>query len=226
MKNPITVWVKWLLHYYEIRKLYPRAKLGYHSFASHSVLGEYTTVYEYVNLTNCHIGDYTFFAGNDYFFNTTVGKFCSIAPGVRCGLGMHPTNTCVSTHPAFFSTACQAQVTFADKNHFLELLPVTIGNDVWIGANALILDGVRVGDGAIIAAGAVVAKDVPSYAVVGGVPAKVIKYRFSPEEIEFLNCFQWWNRDYAWIQNNWQLWHDIKLFRCQFDSQFIDGKAT
>ena len=70
-----------------------------------------------------------------------------------------------------------------------------IGNDVWIGLNATILDGVTIGDGAIVAAGAVVTKDVPPYAVVAGVPAKIIKYRFTESQIDFLLKFRWWEKD-------------------------------
>lgn len=70
---------------------------------------------------------------------------------------------------------------------------VTIGNDVWIGAGTIILPNIKIGNGVIIAAGAVVTKDIPDYAMVGGVPAKVIKYRFNPQEIEILNKVKWWN---------------------------------
>ena len=87
-----------------------------------------------------------------------------------------------------------------------------IGNDVWIGLNATILDGVTIGDGAIVAAGAVVTKDVPPYAVVGGVPAKIIKYRFTESQIDFLLKFRWWEKDRKWIQQNYKRFQDIESF--------------
>ncbi|MEY0719389.1 CatB-related O-acetyltransferase [Providencia alcalifaciens] len=70
-----------------------------------------------------------------------------------------------------------------------------IGNDVWIGVNSIILDGVKIGNGAIIAAGSVVTKDIPDYAIVGGIPAKIIKYRYPPNEIKILNEISWWDLD-------------------------------
>ena len=87
-----------------------------------------------------------------------------------------------------------------------------IGNDVWIGLNATILDGVTIGDGAIVAAGAVVTKDVPPYAVVAGVPAKIIKYRFTESQIDFLLKFRWWEKDRKWIQQNYKRFQDIESF--------------
>jgi acetyltransferase-like isoleucine patch superfamily enzyme len=107
----------------------------------------------------------------------------------------------VSTHPAFFSRHHKSSsLSFAVDKSFEEKLNTTIGNDVWIGANAVVVDGVTIGDGAIIAAGAVVTKDVPPYTIVGGVPAKIIRKRFSEAEINFLLDLRWWEKSDAWLQ--------------------------
>lgn len=124
--------------------------------------------------------------------NAKIGKFCSIGPEVLIGgLGKHPTQL-ISTHPIFYSTRRQSGKSFAKLDSFKEIEKTIIGNDVWIGARAVILDGVKVGNGAIIAAGAIVTKDVPDYAIVGGVPAKLIRYRFDEDIIKELYLLKWW----------------------------------
>lgn len=133
------------------------------------------------------------YVGGARLQNCTVGAFCSIGTRTRIGaLGRHPTRW-LSTHPAFFSPLGQAGFTFVDRSHFEELAHVTVGNDVWIGAGAMILDGVRIGDGAIVAAGAVVTTDVAPYAVVGGVPARFIRSRFDEPSIRVLLDMRWWD---------------------------------
>lgn len=94
--------------------------------------------------------------------------------------------------------------------------PVVIGNDVWIGANVCILPGVHVGDGAVIAAGAIVTKDVPPYAIVGGIPAKVIRYRFSPKEIHTLLKIRWWDWSVEKIEKNIELLYNPVKFKDAF----------
>jgi acetyltransferase-like isoleucine patch superfamily enzyme len=79
------------------------------------------------------------------------------------------------------------------NSDFQEYKPIEIGNDVWIGARVTVVDGVKIGTGSIIASGAVVTKDVPSYAIVAGVPAKVIRYRLPENDIVFLQQSEWWN---------------------------------
>lgn len=202
-------YIRWIKNYLVTKKMYPNLKLGYKSYVYDSILGWKVTLNREVLITKSFVDNYTYIADGSRFFNTTIGKYCSIGPGVRCGMGKHPSRDFVSTFPAFFSTAGQAQICFANKNYFMELEPIKIGNDVWIGANAIILDGVNIGHGAIIGAGAVVTKNVPDYAVAVGVPAKVIRYRFTPEQIEFLNKDQWWNKNEKWLQENYHEMHNI-----------------
>jgi acetyltransferase-like isoleucine patch superfamily enzyme len=130
-----------------------------------------------------------------------IGAFSSIGPNVLLGgLGCHPVDR-LSTHPAFYSSRLQAGDTFSQNDTFEELPRVTVGSDVWIGAGSIVLDGVNIGDGAIIAAGAVVNKDVPPYAIVGGVPAKLIRYRFNQETIDALLEWRWWDLDNNQLQS-------------------------
>jgi acetyltransferase-like isoleucine patch superfamily enzyme len=102
----------------------------------------------------------------------------------------------ISTHPIFYSPSWHSSISFVEKQYYEEFVQTIIGSDVWIGANVTILDGIKIGCGAIVAAGAAVTKDIPDYAIVGGVPAKIIKYRFSKEEIELLLSLKWWDCSY------------------------------
>lgn len=121
--------------------------------------------------------------------HTTIGRYCSVAHGVRVMNRNHPMEF-KSTHACFFNPVLGH--CFQDR---LEFTPIHIGNDVWIGSHALLLPHVRtIGDGAVVAAGAVVNKDVPPYAVVVGNPARVVRFRFSPPVIEQLLASRWWDR--------------------------------
>lgn len=125
--------------------------------------------------------------------SASVGRFCSIGPGSRIGgLGRHPTDW-VSTNPSFYSNLNQNGLSFCSQNYYEELSNVTVGNDVWIGARVLVLDGVSIGDGAIIAAGSVVVKDVKPYEIVGGVPAKHIRDRCTMDVVSQLKTLSWWD---------------------------------
>jgi acetyltransferase-like isoleucine patch superfamily enzyme len=180
--------------------------------------GKHVKIGEGCYIDNCIIGDYTYLSKNVSMMNTTVGKFCSIAQGVSICLGRHPSSTFVSTHPVFFSIHKQNGITFSDKSYFNESGKTSIGNDVWIGVNAVIMDDIVIGDGAIIGANAVVTKDIPSYAVAVGVPARIIKYRFEKDEIIFLKDFKWWDKDEEWLKANYKDLHNIATFIKKYNS--------
>lgn len=161
--------------------------------------------------SNC-IGADSFFAGRLGYASymgehchivANIGRFCSIASRVITVRGSHPTKDWVSTHPAFFSTQKQCGMSFVTEEKYSENKPpITIGNDVWVGDSVLLLEGITVGNGAVIAAGAVVTKDVAPYSIVAGVPAREIKKRFPEETIEKLLQLQWWNKPTTWLQTN------------------------
>jgi len=215
IRNPLTVWfakfIKSKILEYKNRDKF--LKIGYMSSATNCKFSMYNTIYNEVSLNEVTLGDFTYIAGNTSISRTIIGKFCSIGPNCKIGLGKHPTKDFVSTHPIFFSTLKQAQITFADKNYFEEFAYIEIGNDVWLGANVIVVDGIKIGDGAIVAAGSVVTKDIPPYAIVGGVPAKIIKFRFEKEEIEKLLKIKWWDMDIEYIKDNFKKFHDIKNFK-------------
>lgn len=139
-----------------------------------------------------------------------VGRYCSIGPEVLVLAGRHPLDERISTHPAFYSTMKQGGFTYVDQQNFEEFnfcdedkkFFVEVGSDAWIGARVTILGGVRIGDGAIVAAGSLVTKDVEDFSVVGGVPAKQLRYRFDAERRQEILNDPWWEKDEAWIRSN------------------------
>lgn len=143
-------------------------------------------------LNNSQIGCYTYISRKAIIQNTVIGNYCSISHELICGLGRHPLNM-FSTSPLFYRKNNTFNIHIVEDSDFVEYSPIRIGNDVWIGARVTILDGVNIGNGAVVAAGAVVTKDVPPYAIVGGVPAKIIKYRHPVEKQKKLLDSKWWN---------------------------------
>ena len=143
------------------------------------------------------VGSYCYLGKNVFITKSNVGNYTSIANNVSIGQGEHDI-TKVSTSSFFY------------ENEFDELTKGSckIGNDVWIGCDVVILRGVTIGDGAVIGANSVVTKDVPDFSVVCGVPAKVIKYRFSEENQNIIRSYQWWDEN---IDNSREIINKINL---------------
>ena len=171
-----------------------------------------------------HLG-YGSYIGPYSKVSAKIGRFTSIASYVCTVAGRHAYQApFATTCPMFFSlnpNHSQSGSTFATEQKFEELkfavpekqLDVEIGNDVWIGERAMLIGGVHIADGAVVLAGAVVTKNVPPYAIVGGVPAKIIRYRYDEETISFLLQAQWWNNTEDWFKENWKLLTDIRKLK-------------
>jgi len=184
-------------------------------------IGAGVVVYDHTKLKDCTVGRHTYFGRDSCIHQCTIGSFCSVSQGVHIAMGRHPTGNYVSTSPAFYSPRPSTEISFRIDESFQEYLPVTIGNDVLIGLHSIIMDGVTIGHGAIIGAGSVVTTDIPPYAVAAGVPARVIRKRFTDEDIAFLLNLCWWNRDDDWIRQHATAFSDLHLLK-----QIIDGEPA
>ena len=200
----LTERIKKILYIYHKRK--HNTKISTRHFNLDLIIGDNCLIGKNVYLEkNVKIGNFTYMnCGNSHISidsDVEIGSFCSIAPGVNIAQGNHYTDT-VSTHPFLYNKYYKEtfkiddsdykKIGLKDKN-----LKTYIGNDVWIGINAIIKRGIKIGDGAIIGAGSVVTKDVPDYAVIAGVPGKIISYRFSSDCIQRLKSIErkWWTLD-------------------------------
>ncbi len=162
-------------------------------------------IHENTRIFRSEIGKFTYIASNSYIINAKIGAFCSIGNNVFIASMLHPIER-MSTHPIFYSNNQNFGIRFVDDNpNFVDYNNIIIGNDVWIGAGAILLPGIEIEDGAIIGAGSVVTKNVPAYSIFAGNPAKFIRKRFSNELITKLFEMKWWGWNVEKIQENIEL---------------------
>ena len=152
------------------------------------------------------IGCFSYITSNYYCGKVKIGRFCSIGPRVIISPNLHPTQLLTHNNifygygdwdPRYFDFSAkddfiiqnrqQERISYGNK-----VLPVEIGNDVWIGTDSILMNGIKIGNGAVIAAGAIVTHDVPAYSIVAGNPARVLRRRFDIEDIEALEKLKWW----------------------------------
>lgn len=182
-------------------------------------------IYSYASFAgSCGYGTYI---GKNSSLYGKIGRFCSIGNNVSTNPGTHPyLPPFVSSAPCFYSLRKRNGNTFAQRKVFEDKryvdkdnkYVIVIGNDVWICDNVFINPGIKISDGAVLLSHAVVTKDVPPYAIVGGIPAKIIGYRYDEETIDWLLKIQWWNNDEKWFKENWELMSDLMKLQEYYNS--------
>jgi len=162
-----------------------------------SRFGRYCEVGAGTRVAECEFGDYSYVAENSDIIYSSLGRFCSVAAGVRINPGNHPLQRVALNHFTYRSSAYGLGDDEAGFFDWRRSHRVVLGHDCWVGHGAVLLPGVRLGNGAAVGAGAVVSRDVPDFAVAVGVPARVIRFRFPPDVIDSLQRIAWWDWPHA-----------------------------
>ena len=167
---------------------------------------------------NVAMGRYSYCGYACKILNCNIGNFTSIADHVVIGVGKHPMEW-VSTSPAFYKGRDSIPKNLACLEYNSSPKLTVIGNDVWIGEGVYIKDGVKVGNGAVIGMNSVVTKDIPPYAIVAGVPATVIRYRFDEITIEKLLDSKWWELTTSELRKYAPYMNDVSVFLEKMEEQ-------
>lgn len=181
-------------------------------------LGPYTELGDGCVIEETELGAYSYCFGSNDIIYSRIGRFCSIATGVRINPVQHPAHTRASAH--HFTYRCSHYGFGPDDESIIDWRRENrceIGHDVWLGHNAIVMGGVSIGDGAVIAAGAVVTHDVRPYEIVGGVSAKHIGWRYDEETIAAMLRIKWWNWSHEQLAARVRDFDDVAEFIRKYD---------
>ena len=179
--------------------------------------GRYTQVGEQSRMENCLLDDYAYLGNSCDLMSADIGKFANIAAMVRINPGFHPMEYPTLHHftyrPTMYGMADEDDAEFFQWRRRQR---VVIGHDTWIGHGAVIMPGVHIGNGAVVGSNSVVTKDVPPYAIVGGVAAKVIRQRFPRAIAEALEATAWWDWDHDTLTERMADFQDLRGFLAKY----------
>lgn len=195
--------------YWTCRNFTEGLKINNYNLSPKIILGKKTMIRSETEIGNISLGDFSYISGpRSYVEEAKIGKYCSIARQVVIGVSGHNYEW-VTTSPII--TSNKYGFIKNDVPEPQKSIPI-IENDVWIGMNAIIMRGVTIGNGAVVAAGSVVTSNIQPYSIVGGVPAKHLRFRFSEEQIQKLLEIKWWDWQESKIKENLDLFYDIEAF--------------
>jgi phosphonate metabolism protein (transferase hexapeptide repeat family) len=158
-----------------------------------ATLGAWTAVGARTSIVESSLGDYSYVVSDCQVIYSEIGKFCSIAAQSRLNPGNHPLERVALHHFTYRSASYDMGPDDAEFFDWRRAHRVVLGHDVWIGHGAVVLPGVRIGTGAVVGAGAVATRDVPPFAIAVGVPARILRFRFSDDRIARLLALAWWD---------------------------------